>query len=164
MLTKKEEDTAVVKPNTKARPFRSYSCCWKEMDRHWDTAVSRWKVLGGVKNHHPIANTQPNMQKQIPTTHTNLDLINIDHVLSNGTHAGSNAMLFVFEAVMKKIMKGRSPTMRHVSRNHRVALDWLCDRINLDSEIQIRYIYTKHQLADISTKGNFTRDQWNNLH
>ena len=64
---------------------------------------------------------------------------------------------------LKKLAKGRSPTMRHVSRNHRVALDWLCVRLNLDSQIQIRYIYTKHQLADISTKGKFTRDEWNNL-
>ena len=61
------------------------------------------------------------------------------------------------------IMKGRSPTMRHVSRTHRVALDWLFDRINLDSKIQIRYIDTKPQLADILTKCNFTRDEWNNL-
>ena len=53
--------------------------------------------------------------------------------------------------------------MRHVSRTHRVALDWLFDRINLDSEIQIKYIDTKHQLADILTKGNFTRDEWNHL-
>ena len=53
--------------------------------------------------------------------------------------------------------------MRHVSRIHRVALDWLCDRINLDSKIRIRYIDTKHQLADILTKGNFTRDEWNNF-
>ena len=30
-------------------------------------------------------------------------------------------------------------------------------------KIQIRYIDTKHQLADILTKGNFTRDEWNNL-
>ena len=28
---------------------------------------------------------------------------------------------------------------------------------------QIRYIDSKHQLADILTKGNFTSDQWNNL-
>ena len=61
------------------------------------------------------------------------------------------------------IIKGRSPTMRHVSRSHRVALDWLFDRINLDQKIQIRYTDTKHQLADILTKGNFTRDEWNNL-
>ena len=67
------------------------------------------------------------------------------------------------EAVMKMMMQGRSPTMRHVSRTHRVALDWLFDRINLDPKIQIWYIDTKHQLADILTKGNFTRDEWNNL-
>ena len=53
--------------------------------------------------------------------------------------------------------------MRHVSRTHRVALDWLFDRINLDSKIQIKYIYTKNRLADILTKGNFTRDEWNHL-
>ena len=61
------------------------------------------------------------------------------------------------------IPKGRRPTMRHVSRTHRVALDWLFDRINLDSKIQIKYIDTKNQLADILTKGNFTRDEWNHL-
>ena len=33
--------------------------------------------------------------------------------------------------------------MRHVSRTHRVALDWLFDRINLDPKIQIKYIDTK---------------------
>ena len=48
--------------------------------------------------------------------------------------------------------------MRHVSRTHRVALDWLFDRINLDPKIQIKYIDTKNQLADILTKGNFTCD------
>ena len=35
--------------------------------------------------------------------------------------------------------------------------------INLDSKIQIQYIDTKNQLADILTKGNFTRDEWNHL-
>ena len=29
--------------------------------------------------------------------------------------------------------------------------------------IQIRYIDTKHPLADMLTEGNFTRDEWNNL-
>ena len=75
-------------------------------------------------------------------------------------------MLYVFEdneAVIKMMIKGRSPTMRHVSRTNSVALDWLFDRINLDSTVQIRYIDTKHQLTDILTKGNFTRDEWNNL-
>ena len=76
------------------------------------------------------------------------------------------ALLYVSEdneAVIKMIIKGRSPTMRHVSRTHRVALDWLFDRINLDPKIQIKYIGTKNQLADVLTKGNFTRDAWNHL-
>ena len=67
------------------------------------------------------------------------------------------------EAEIKMIIKGRSPTMSHVSRTHRVALDWLFDRINLDSKIQIKYIDTNNQLADTLTKGNFTRDEWNHL-
>ena len=106
------------------------------------------------------------MLEQIPTTHATLDLTNIDHVPSSVTHSGSNAMLYVSEeneAVINMIIKGRSPTMRHLSRTHRVALDWLFDRINLDSKVQIRYIDTKHQLADILTAGNFTRDEWDNL-
>ena len=53
--------------------------------------------------------------------------------------------------------------MRHVPRTHRVALEWLFDRLNLEPKIQIKYIDTKNQLADILTKGNFTRDEWNHL-
>ena len=93
-------------------------------------------------------------------------LNNVDSVPSNVQFSHQEALLYVFEdneAVIKMIVKGRSPTMRHVSRTHRVALDWLFDRINLDPEIQIKYIDTKNQLADILTKGNFTRDEWNHL-
>ena len=87
---------------------------------------------------------------------------NIDSVPSNVQSSHQEALLYVFEdneAVIKMIIKVRSPTMRHVSRTHRVALDWLFDRINLDPKIQIKYIDTKNQLADILTKGNFTRDE-----
>ena len=34
---------------------------------------------------------------------------------------------------------------------------------NLDPKLQIKYIDTKNQLADLLTKGNFTRDEWNHL-
>ena len=93
-------------------------------------------------------------------------LNNIDCVPSNVRSARQEASLYVFEdneAVIKMIIKGRSPTIRHVSRTHRVALDSLFDRINLDPKIQIKYIDTKNQLAGILTKGNFTRDEWNHL-
>ena len=63
------------------------------------------------------------------------------------------------EAVMKMIMKGRSAAIRHVSRTHRVPLDRLFDRINFGPEIQIKFIDTKNQLADMLTKGNSTREE-----
>ena len=53
--------------------------------------------------------------------------------------------------------------MRHVSKTHRVVLDRLFDRINLDPKIQVRYIDTNHLLAVILTKGNFTRAEGNNI-
>ena len=75
------------------------------------------------------------------------DLDNVGFIPSNVTSSHQEALLYVFEdieAVIKMIFKGRSPTMRHVSRTHRVAFDWLFDRINLDSKIQIKYIDTKN--------------------
>ena len=94
------------------------------------------------------------------------DLNNVDFIPSNVHSSRQEALLYIFEdseAVIKMIMKGRSRTMRHVSRTHRVALDWFFDRIDLDSKIQIKYIDTKNQIADILTKGNFARDEWNHL-
>ena len=55
------------------------------------------------------------------------------------------------------IIKGRSHTLRRVSRTCRVALDWLFVRINLDTKIQVKYVDTKNQLADILTKGSFSK-------
>ena len=105
--------------------------------------------------------------KQNQKSHRKINVLRkIDSVPSNVQSSRQEALLYVFEdngAVIKMIIKGRSPTMRHVSKTHRVALDWLFDRINLYPKIQIKYIDTKNQLADILTKGSFTRDEWNHL-
>ena len=64
-------------------------------------------------------------------------LKNIDCVPSNVQSSHQEALLYVFkdnEAVIKIIIFGSSPTMRHVSRTHRGAFDWLFDRINLDQK------------------------------
>ena len=69
----------------------------------------------------------------------------IDAVPSNVQSARQEALLYVSEdneAVIKMIIKGRSPTMRHVSITHRVALDWLFDRINLQGNLMPkRYLH-----------------------
>ena len=127
----------------------------------WDLIVS---VFGNI-SHISDRTGQPVNGKN--KSHNKIDVIqDIDSVSANVQSARQEALLYVFEdneAVIKMNIKGRSPTMRHVSRTHRVAFDWLFDRINLDSKIQIKYIDTKNQLADILTKGNFTRDEWNHL-
>ena len=94
----------------------------------------------------------------------------VDFIPSNVNSSHQEALLYVFEdneAVIKMIIKGRSSTMRHVSRTHRVALDWLFDRTNLDHQNpKSNTSRSKNQLADMLdmlTKGNFTRDEWNHL-
>ena len=129
----------------------------------WDLIVS---VLGNVSH---VSDRSGKPESDVHKHHKShkIDVMqDIDSVPSNVQSSNREALLYVFvdnEAVIKMIMKGRSPTMRHVSRTHRVALDWLFDRTNLDPKIQIKYIDTKNQLADILTKVNFTRDEWNNL-
>ena len=129
----------------------------------WDLIVS---VLGNtIQTHGRPGRLIVNDKDQRSQGMTNV-LNHIDCVPSNVQFSHQEALLYMFEdneAEIKMIIKGRSPTMRHVSRTHRVALDWLFDRINLDPKIQIMYIDTKNQLADILTKGNFTRDEWNHL-
>ena len=85
-------------------------------------------------------------------------LSNLDFVPTNTHSSQGESQLYFFEdneAVIKMIIKGRIPTMRHVSRTHRVALDWLLDRINLEPKIQVKYVDTKNQLADMLTKSEF---------
>ena len=133
----------------------------------WDLIVL---VFGNITQNHdrtwrPVVclHTNHGRQQSRRVIH---DLDSVDLVPSNVNSSHKEALLYIFEdneAVIKMIIKGRSPTMRHVSRPHRVALDWLFDRIKLDPKIQIKYIDTKNQLADMLTKGSFTRDEWNHL-
>ena len=128
----------------------------------WDLIVS---VLGNVSRVSDGSGQPDSDVHKRHKPHKKIDVMkDIDSVPSNVQSARQEALLYVFEdnkAVIKMIITGRSRTMRHVSRTHRVALDWLFDRINLDSKIQITHIDTKNQLADILTKRNFTRDEWN---
>ena len=106
----------------------------------WDLIVL---VLGSTTQNHdrtgqPVVNCDkdhgPNKRSQGMINVLN----NVDLVPSNVQFSHQEPLLYVFEdneAVIKMIIKGRSPTMRYVSRTHRVALDWLFDRINLDPKI-----------------------------
>ena len=118
----------------------------------WDLTAS---VLGNVSRVSDGSEKPDNDVDKHHKSQKKFDVMeNIDSVPSNVNSSRQEALLNVFEdteAVIKMIIKGRSLTMRHVSRTHRVALDCLFDRINLDSKIKIKYIDTRNQLADILT-------------
>ena len=94
----------------------------------WDLIVS---VFGSVSQISDRPGRPVNDVKKHQKSQGKINVIeNIDSVPSYIQSSRQEALLYVFEdneAVIKMIMKGRSPTMRHVSRTHRVALDWLFD-------------------------------------
>ena len=93
-------------------------------------------------------------------------LLNVDHVPLTVPLAQGKAKLLVFEdneAVLKAMIKGRSTKLRHVPRTHRISLDWLYERFRYDISLQLFYVPTKAQIADIFTKGSFSAEQWRRL-
>ena len=62
----------------------------------------------------------------------------VPHDIPNNSHS---TQLYIFEgnaAVIQMINKGRSPNLRHVSRTHRLDLDWSFERLNLDHSLLIK--------------------------
>ena len=96
----------------------------------WDLNVS---VLGNVSRVSDRSGKPESDDHKHFKSHDKIVMTkDIDAVPSNVESARRETLLYVFEdneAVFKMIIKGRSPTMRHVSRTHRVALDWF-DRSN----------------------------------
>ena len=131
--------------------------------RQYPTGTPPNEESGPLANNTPLTQVQGDLstsptRKKIPGKID--DPNNVDFVSSNANNSQGESLLYTFEdneAMIKMMIKGP------VTRTHRVDLDWLFDRINLDSKIQIKYNDTKNQLADIMTKGNFTRDEWNHL-
>ena len=77
-------------------------------------------------------------EKKQCNTQNYLKWSHVDFVPSNAKCSHEGMKLYIFghnEALIKMIMKGRSPNLRHVSRTHRVALYWLLERTNLNPRI-----------------------------
>ena len=89
----------------------------------WDLIVS---VLGSISQISDRTGQPVNVKEHQKSQGKINVMKNIDSVPSNVQSSRQEALLYVFEdneAVIKMIIEGRSPTMRHVSRIHRVALD-----------------------------------------
>ena len=72
-----------------------------------------------LMNKREIRSTPNTIQKRKQSQGVINDLDNVDFIHSNVNSSLQEALLYIFEdneAVIKMIIKGRSPTMRHVSR------------------------------------------------
>ena len=137
----------------------------------WDMVIEVLRPSNNTvqPNHNGIKKTcaRPNPKTPTDKRRQKVDqLSDVDYVPTNTHSSRDESQLYIFEdneAVIKMIIKGRSPTMTHVLRTPRVGLDWLFDRINSAPKIQIKFVDTKNQLADMLTKGSFSRDEWNHV-
>ena len=122
--------------------FSSWKCfsCFRSIvgNTYWSH-----KEQGDLfKNKREVCSPRHTIHKRKQSQRVISDLDNVDVVPQ--TH--QEVFLYVFEdneAVIKMVIKGRSPTMRHVSRTHKLPFYWLFDQINLDPEIQMKYIDTQ---------------------
>ena len=92
----------------------------------WDWVIEVLERVQGDLTREQTPRKHINNQTKIHIKRDDLDLVNVDYVSTNAKSCRSGAMFNIFEdneAVINMIIKGRSPTMRHVSRTHRVALD-----------------------------------------
>ena len=130
-----------------------------KLDRDWDglPALDLWeeyRITNPWGSRKLLAKSQ--IQTQTKEKRDVHQLSHVDYVTTNANSSQGEHQLYTFEdneAVIKMIMKGRGPTMRHVSRTHSFALDWLFDRINMDRKIQTKYVDTKNQLGRYPDEG-----------
>ena len=133
------------------------------------SALDLWNLI--VTGLHGNTNQSKQAQGNLSTSPTRkkipgkIDVLdNVDVVSSNANSSRNEAMLCIFEdIVIKIIIKGRSPTMRHVPEPTELLLIGCLTESTWTPRSKIKYIDTKNQLADILTKESFTRDEWNHL-
>ena len=95
-----------------------------------------------------------------------IEALNIDETVQTVPLSFGRAKLYIFEddeAVIKMILKGRSPNLRYMSRTQRIDSDWLWERLRDEPGVCLRYVNTKRQIADMFTKGAFSSAQWKSL-
>ena len=91
----------------------------------WDLIVA--VLHGNTCQSNQVRGDPKHLQRERKSHGMINDSDNVYFISSNVNLSRQEALLYVVEeneAVIKMIIKGRSPTMSHVSRTHRVALDW----------------------------------------
>ena len=129
------------------------------------TRKSQETVQGNLLRNKP-SRKHTNSQTKTQIQHNDLELSNVDYVSSNVKSSHSGAMLYICEdnaAVIKMIIKGRSLTMRQYPETTELRLigSWQ-DKFGTQDQ-NSNTLTPKNEFEDILTKGNFPRNEWNQL-
>ena len=127
----------------------------------WDVVIELLRSTNSIKTHTTQRRATDARQEPVRETHPKPNKRETEMLSSCRMWTTFPQTHILLKASLSGtfFVKGRRPTMRHVSRTHRVALGCLTE-INMDSKIQIKYVDTQNQLADMLTRGSFTRDEW----
>ena len=123
----------------------------------WDLIVS---VFGSVSQNSDRTGRPVDVKRNSKSQGKISVMENIDSVPSNVQSSRQEALLYVFEdneAVIKMIHNEKC------FQDSQSCASLVIRSNQLGPKIQIKYIDTKNQLADILTRGKFTRDEWNHL-
>ena len=108
----------------------------------------------------------PHALQKRKKSHGMIDLDNVDFTPSNVNSSRQEALLYVFEdneAVIKMIIKGRSPTMRHVPEPTELLLISCSLELIWTPTSKSNTLTPKTNSQTILTKEIFTRVEWNHL-
>ena len=103
---------------------------WSKIGRN---ALNLWDMV--IDTLQPPTRRDPMRNKKTKSVLSDERLTDSNNVPPNSHISSQRASLFVFEdndAVIKLVIKGWSPFMRHISRTRCVNLDCLLDQRNLD--------------------------------
>ena len=98
-------------------------------------------VLGTSSSKLAEGNIERHQREKVIQSHSlsdNCVLESIDHVPPDIPNNSQSTQQHIFEdnaAVIRMINTGRRPNLRHVTRTHKVNLDWLFEKVTFDHSI-----------------------------
>jgi len=129
-------------------------------------ALALWELVIDVFHPLPVSAANAVPKQAYPALGSPVtiydELLAVDYVPCNIPEPNGRAILVLLEdndPVIQILIKGRNTTLRHVPRVHRVNIDATYERIRCGPGIYLRHWPTEYQMADILTKGSFTKNQ-----
>ena len=119
-----------------------------------------WPIMGVSRKQDATSHSTP--EAELVAASTSLRTKGLPFIDMWSSIINDQATIHVMEdndAMIKVMLSGRNPTMRHLGRTHRISVAWLHERFK-EPQCQLHYCPTLSQCADIYTKAFENKDKW----